>query len=74
MARLPVVSATEAVRAFNRAGFLFARQHGSHIILLHQDGRHASVPNHREIDPGTLRSMIRNAGMTVDEFVGLLKS
>ncbi len=73
MAKLPVVSGAEAVRAFERAGWRQDRQRGSHVILL-KPGHSASlsVPQHRELAPGTLRALIRSAGMTVDEFVGLL--
>ena len=73
MAKLPRVSGADAVRAFERAGWHLDRQRGSHAILL-KPGAEASlsVPQHREVAPGTLRSLIRHAGMTVDEFVALL--
>jgi predicted RNA binding protein YcfA (HicA-like mRNA interferase family) len=73
MAKLPVVSGAKAVRAFERAGWTRNRQVGSHVILI-KPGQIASlsVPQHRELAPGTLRSLIRNAGMTVDEFIALL--
>ena len=72
MPRLPVISGAEAVKAFERAGWRKDRQCGSHVILL-KTGETASlsVPQHRELAPGTLRSLIRAAGMTVEEFVGL---
>jgi predicted RNA binding protein YcfA (HicA-like mRNA interferase family) len=68
MASLPVISGREAVKVFQKLGFLFHHQKGSHIILYHSNGRHLSVPDHRELDRGTLRSLIRGAGITVDEF------
>ena len=73
MARLPVVSGAEAVRAFERAGWRQDRQRGSHVILV-KIGSIASlsVPQHRELAPGTLRALIRAAGMEVEEFVALL--
>ena len=73
MPKLPVISGADAVRAFEKGGWRQDRQRGSHIILL-KVGHPASlsVPQHRELAPGTLRSLIRNAGMTVDEFVALL--
>ncbi len=73
MARLPAVSGSEAVRAFQRDGWIFDRQRGSHVVLL-KSGRNVSlsVPQHRELAPGTLRSLIRNAGLSVEEFVTLL--
>jgi predicted RNA binding protein YcfA (HicA-like mRNA interferase family) len=72
MPPLPVISGREAVKAFQKLGFLFHHQRGSHIVLYHPNGRHLSVPDHKEFDRGTLRSLIRGAGVTVDEFVNLL--
>lgn len=69
MGELPVCSGAEAVRAFTRLGWNLARQSGSHLVLTKQDvAAVLSVPNHRELDRGTLRSLIRTAGLTVDEF------
>jgi len=72
MARLPVISGADAVKAFGRAGWHTDRQRGSHVIML-KPGHMASlsVPQHRELAPGTLRSLIRAAGMSVEEFVRL---
>jgi predicted RNA binding protein YcfA (HicA-like mRNA interferase family) len=74
VARLPVVSGAEAVRAFERDGWRVDRQQGSHVILV-KPGHIASlsVPQHRELAPGTLRTLIRAAGLTVEEFVALLR-
>ena len=73
MPRLPVVSGSQAVKAFQQAGWCVDRQRGSHIVLL-KSGHIASlaVPLHKELAPGTLRSLLRNAAMTVEEFVQLL--
>jgi predicted RNA binding protein YcfA (HicA-like mRNA interferase family) len=70
MPRLPVISGAEAVKAFERAGWWKDRQRGSHVVML-KSGHIASlsIPQHRELAPGTLRSLIRAAGMTVDEFL-----
>ena len=70
MSRLPVVSAREAVRAFGRMGYEVDHQTGSHIILRHRVSPHRrlTVPNHRELAKGTLRSLIRQAGLSVEEF------
>ena len=72
--KLPVVSGNEAVKAFQKAGYEFDDQHGSHIILRHVNAPHRrlSVPNHKELAKGTLRALIREAGLTVDEFSTLL--
>ena len=72
--KLPVVSGSEAVRAFRRIGYQLDEQHGSHMILRHNDPPHRrlSVPNHKELAKGTLRALIREAGLTVEEFGQLL--
>jgi len=72
--RLPSVSGAEAVRAFGRLGYQIDRQRGSHVILRHTDPPHRRlvVPNHASVAKGTLRSLIREAGLTVGEFVALL--
>jgi predicted RNA binding protein YcfA (HicA-like mRNA interferase family) len=66
MATLPIISGRDAVKAFEKLGFVFHRQKGSDIILYHPNGRHLSVPDHRELDRGTLRALIRGAGVTVE--------
>jgi predicted RNA binding protein YcfA (HicA-like mRNA interferase family) len=70
MALLPVLSGKEVVRTFERLGWRVARQSSSHIIMT-KDGEIAtlSVPDHKEVAKGTLRSLIRAANLTVDEFV-----
>lgn len=74
MASLPRLSGLAVVKAFGRDGWELARQKGSHMILV-KTGSWAtlSVPNHRELAPGTLRSLIRASGLTVDEFTALTK-
>ena len=74
MSRLPVISGRDAVRAFGKIGYGISHQTGSHLILRHESPphRHLSVPDHREVAKGTLRGLIRDAGLTVDEFVALL--
>jgi predicted RNA binding protein YcfA (HicA-like mRNA interferase family) len=73
MASLPSLSGERAVRIFQKAGWLKDRQHGSHVILV-KPGHPASlsVPQHRELAPGTLRALIRASGMSVDQFVSLI--
>ena len=67
---LPVLSGIEVVRIFESFGWEMVRQVGSHMIMV-KEGEIVtlSVPNHREVAKGTLRSLIRTAGLTVDEFV-----
>lgn len=74
MSKLPTLSARECVDALQRGGFRVRRQTGSHIVM-QRDNPYAVavVPNHaKDIKPGTLRSIIRQAGLTVDEFIDLL--
>jgi predicted RNA binding protein YcfA (HicA-like mRNA interferase family) len=70
MAQLPNLSGKEVVKALENLGWEFSRQSGSHIVLT-KDGEMASlsVPNHKEVAKGTLRSLIRAANLTIDEFV-----
>jgi len=67
--KLPVVSGREVVRVFGGFGWNVARQASSHIILT-KPGEIVtlSVPNHKEVAKGTLRTLIRSAGLTVDQF------
>jgi len=73
MPALPVLSGRKAVRAFEKLGWQIARQRSSHIIMV-REGENVtlSIPDHKEVAKGTLRSLIRAAGITVDEFVRLL--
>lgn len=70
MASLPVLSGQEAVRVFESFGWSVARQRSSHIIMT-KEGEIVtlSIPNHKEVARGTLRSLIRSANLTVAEFV-----
>ena len=72
---LPRVSGRAAVAAFRRLGYEIDRQRGSHIILRHPEPpfRRLTVPDHREIAKGTLRALIREAGISVEEFAELLR-
>ncbi len=74
MTRLPVVSGAQAVRALGRLGYEVDHQTGSHIILRQEAPPHRrlTVPNHRELAKGTLRAIIREAGLTVEGFSRLL--
>ncbi len=74
MSKLPVVSGRDAVKALGKLGYQIDHQTGSHIIL-RQDvppHRRLTVPAHSELAKGTLRAIIREAGMTVEEFRKLL--
>jgi len=73
MGALPLLSGREVVRVFETFGWNVARQSSSHIILTKQ-GEMAtlSVPDHKEVARGTLRSLIRSANVTVAEFVAAI--
>jgi predicted RNA binding protein YcfA (HicA-like mRNA interferase family) len=72
MSRLPAGSGQDAVRVFQKLGYQVDHQTGSHIILRHPQMRRLTVPNHRELAKGTLRALIREAGITKEEFASLL--
>jgi predicted RNA binding protein YcfA (HicA-like mRNA interferase family) len=70
MAQVPLMSGREVVCAFEKFGWQIARQRGSHIILVKEGARATlSIPDHKEVARGTLRSLIRAAGLTVEEFI-----
>jgi predicted RNA binding protein YcfA (HicA-like mRNA interferase family) len=70
---LPRISGREYVKALEVVGFYVKRQKGS-LIVLRQDSPFAQVvvPDHKELDSGTLRGIVRHAGLSVDEFLKLL--
>lgn len=73
MSGLPRLSGRACVRALERAGFGVRRQEGSHIVLRRAEPfSQLVVPDHKELDRGTLRAIIRQSGLSVDEFLKLL--
>lgn len=73
--KLPVLSGKEVIKLLKKIGFEEKRQKGSHIILVKEtaQGKKAVVvPNHKEIDKGTLLEIIRQSGLTREEFLKLL--
>ncbi len=69
MGRLSNISGKEAVKIFEKFGYVLDHQTGSHMILWHETKPTLSVPNHRELAPGLLRALIRQAELTVDDFL-----
>lgn len=69
---LPIVSGREVVRALATVGFVEVSQRGSHVKLRNEGGRTVIVPMHRELARGTLRSILRQADLTVEAFTDLL--
>lgn len=74
MSYLPQVSGREVVKALGRIGYAVDRQRGSHIILRNREApyRRLTIPDHDEIAKGTLRGIIRQAGLSTEEFKKLL--
>ena len=73
MSGLPRISGRECVKALNKAGFYLKRQEGSHMVLRRDNPfGQVVVPDHKELDRGTLRAIIRQTGLSVDEFIKLL--
>jgi len=73
MPKLPVISGRRARRAFEKVGWVFNRQRGSHTLLV-KTGMpfNLTIPDQKELDRGLWRGVIRDAGLTVEEFVELL--
>jgi predicted RNA binding protein YcfA (HicA-like mRNA interferase family) len=73
LTKLPVVSGKEVVKALAKIGFFIKRRKGSHIILRRNDPfAQVVVPDHPTLDRGTLRAIIRDAGLSIEEFTKLL--
>ncbi len=70
MSKLPVISGREICNVLKNLGYFIDHQTGSHIILRNEKPPHRrlTIPNHKEIAKGTLRSILRQAGLTLDEF------
>ncbi len=71
---VPVVSGRKAAKAFEKLGWVLLRQRGSHMVFGKPDiAANLAIPDHRELARGTLRALIRTAGISVEEFVGALQ-
>lgn len=68
MPELPRLSGREAIRAFEHLGFRRVRQKGSHVVLRRGD-KGCVIPLHSSLALGTLRNAIKQAGLTVEDFV-----
>ncbi len=68
MPELPRISGDEVIRIFKKLGFYEVRQKGSHVVM-RRDDKGCVIPRHEELAVGTLRSAIRQAEITVEEFV-----
>ena len=74
MPKLPIISGKELVKLFSKLDYEIDHQTGSHIILRQKQEPHRrlTVPNHKELSKGTLRAIIREAGLSRDEFFKLV--
>lgn len=73
MSKPPEMSGRDCAQALTRVGFYFRRQTGSHMVMRRDDPfAQVVVPDHRLLDRGTLRAIIRQAGLSVSEFLELL--
>lgn len=73
MGKFGNISGKDAVRVFQQLGWQKIGQVGSHVVMVKAGMRaNLSIPQHKELSIGTLRALIRNAGLTVDEFMSLL--
>ncbi|MBC8413555.1 type II toxin-antitoxin system HicA family toxin [bacterium] len=71
--QLKLCSGAEAVRIFQKIGWTVSRQKGSHVMMTKPDYQWTlSIPQHKELGPGLLRKLIRQAGISVEEFNSLL--
>ena len=70
---LPVLSGKDLIKVLMKAGYYIRDQEGSHIHLRHPQKFPLTVPNHKEIARGTLRAIIRDAGLSLKEFNDLLR-
>ena len=72
MPKLPILSGADVIAALEQLGFAQIRQRGSHVVL-RRGGTGTVVPLHREVKTGTLAGILRQAGVTQDEFLGAVK-
>ncbi|MBI5233631.1 MAG: type II toxin-antitoxin system HicA family toxin [Deltaproteobacteria bacterium] len=73
MSKLPIISGCKCIKTLEMAGFKIERRKGSHIRLSRENPfAQTTVPDHDEFDRGTLRSILRQADLAVDEFLKLL--
>ena len=73
--KLPVVSGRDLVRALEKFGYEVDRQRGSHIVMRHSNPpfRRVTVPDHKEVAKGTLRAILRQTGISIEDLSDLLE-
>jgi predicted RNA binding protein YcfA (HicA-like mRNA interferase family) len=73
MPKLPVLSGRDVIKALSKIGYSFDHQTGSHVILINEQNKRITVPIHDEIGKGLLKAILKQAGISMDEFIKLLK-
>jgi predicted RNA binding protein YcfA (HicA-like mRNA interferase family) len=71
--RLPVISGDKFAKVMYKIGYIWDHTEGDHMILLHPSGQRLSVPRHKELGRGLLRALIKDAGLTSEDFLRLLR-
>ena len=76
MSKLPPISGRAAIKAFMKIGYRVVRQKGSHVRLFHSNvyKRPLTVPDHKNLGRGLLRKLLRDAEISIDDFIKLLKN
>ena len=72
MSQLPILSGREIIKILNRLGYYAVRQRGSHIRLSCLNKRSITVPDHQEVSRGLLRKILRDAEVSIEEFIDIL--
>ncbi len=71
MPKLPGINHLDAVRALEKAGFRIARE-GKHIVMTNDEGRIITIPRHNPVNAFTMAGIVRDAGLTIEQFKALL--
>jgi len=71
MGLLSNISGKNAVKIFEKFGYILDHQTGSHMILYHPEKPTLSIPNHKELAPGLLRALIRKSGININDFLNM---
>jgi predicted RNA binding protein YcfA (HicA-like mRNA interferase family) len=74
MPQMPVISGDEFVKALNKIGYIWDHTEGSHMILIHLSGRRLAVPRHPELGQGLLSALMREAGLSRQGLIRLLRT
>lgn len=73
MPQLPILSAKELIKIFERSGYFVVRQKGSHIRMHHKTKDSITIPNHKTIGRGLLKKILRDSQISSNDLVQLMK-